>query len=187
MQQSPWEANRFAARQEIPLILWNPKVHYRIHKCPRPVPILSQLDPVPARTSYFLKIHLILSSHLWLCLPSGLFPSGVPTKNLYTPLLSPHALHAPPISFFLDFITRTILVEQYRSFKPHIMQFPQLPCYPVTLRPKYYPQQPIFEHLQRAILPQCERPSFTPIQNKRQNYNNRLLKLPVVCLSNREL
>ena len=35
-------------------------------------------------------------------LPSGLFPSGFPTKTLYTLLLSPYVLHAPPISFFSE-------------------------------------------------------------------------------------
>ena len=32
---------------------------------------------------------LILSTHLCLGLPSGLFPSGFPTKTLYTPFSSP--------------------------------------------------------------------------------------------------
>jgi hypothetical protein len=46
MEQSPYlEANRFAASQEIPCLLWKPMVHYRIHKSSLSVPILCHITP----------------------------------------------------------------------------------------------------------------------------------------------
>ena len=58
MVQSPsWEANWFAASQEIPRISRNPKVHYRTHKRPPPVSILGQPNPVHIPTSHLLEIH----------------------------------------------------------------------------------------------------------------------------------
>ena len=59
---------------------------------------------------------LILSTHLCLGLPSGVLPSGFTTKTLYTPLSSSIHATCPANLIHLDFITRTILGEEYRSF-----------------------------------------------------------------------
>jgi hypothetical protein len=98
---SSWETASCAAIQELPSILWTPKVHYRVQKSPPLVPILSQTNPVHTTPSYLRSI-LILFTHLCLGLPSGLFPSGFPTNILHAFLFPPFMLCALPISSILN-------------------------------------------------------------------------------------
>ena len=99
-QITSWEANRFAASQEIPCILWNLKVHYRIHKCPPHAPILSQLNPIHTPTSHFPDIHLNI-----------IFPStpGSPKWSLFC-----RSHHQNP---------------EYTSLHPHVHYMPRLSHY----------------------------------------------------------
>ena len=101
MVRSPsWEANWFAVSQEIPRISRNPKVHYRTHKRPPPVPILDQPNPVHINTSHLLEVRSNIihpstpRSPQWS--PSFRFPHQDPN----TPSPHPYALHAQPTSFF---------------------------------------------------------------------------------------
>jgi len=142
-QSSSWEANWFSASQEIPRILGNPKVHYRIHKCPPAVPIPSQLDPVKIPTSYFLKIQLNI------ILPSR---SGSPKWSL-----SLRFSHQKPVYASLPGHTRYMPRPSHSSqfYHPNntgravqivqllVMQLSPLPCYLVPPRPKYSAQHPI--------------------------------------------
>jgi len=118
MVKSPsWEANWFAASQEIPRISRNPNVHYRTHKRPPTVSILGQPNPLHISTSHLLEIHpniihsSIPRSPQWSL--SLRFPHQEP---IHPPLLSPIRSTFPAHLIPLDFITHTILGEEYKSF-----------------------------------------------------------------------
>ena len=96
MVRSPtWEANWFAASQEIPRISRNPKVHYHTQKRPPPVSILGQPNPVHIPSSHILEIHpnIIHPSTPMSpqCSPSLRFPHQDP---IHPPLLN-HTRHIP--------------------------------------------------------------------------------------------
>ena len=138
MEQSPsWEADRFSASQKILRILWNPKIHNSIDKCPPPFPILSQLDPVHTSTSHFLNIHLNI------ILPST---PGSPKWSLslrfahQDPALAstlPHTRYMPRPSYSSRFYHRNDIGWRVQIIKVLFMQFSSLACYLVPLRTKY--------------------------------------------------
>ena len=179
MEQSPsWEANRFTASQEIPRIYRTQRfITAFTNACHLSLSWANSIQPIPPHPTSWRSI-LILFSHLRLDLLSGLFPPGFPTKTLYTPLPSPIRATCPAHLILFDFITRKTLGEQYRPSSSSLCSFLHSPCY-IPLRPKYSPQHPILKHPQPMLLPHCQWPRFTSIQNNRQNYSSAYLNLKI--------
>ena len=129
--QSPsWELNQFSASQEILRILWNPKVHYRIHEWRIHVPILSHLDPFHAPHPTSWRSIFLLSSHLRLGLPSDIFASRFPNKPMYKSLFSPYVLHALPTTFVSISSPNSclVIITAHKAHYYVVFSSPMFPC-----------------------------------------------------------
>ena len=101
MVQSPsWEANWFAASQEIPRISRNPKVHYRTRKRPPPVPILGQPNPIHILTSHLLEIRPNIIHPSTPMSPQWFLSFRFPHQDPIHPSLLTHTRHMPSPSLF---------------------------------------------------------------------------------------
>jgi len=102
----------------------NPQVHYCIQKNLRTVPFMNQINLViaPHTTSWR---SILISYHLSLGLPSGLLPSGLPTKILYAPLLFTICATCPAHLIILDLITQ--INGEYRSWSASLCCLPHSP------------------------------------------------------------
>lgn len=66
MENSIGEANTVSTNQDIPRALYNPKIHYYVHKSPQVDPILRQMNPSHIFKACSFKVHfniIFLSTH----------------------------------------------------------------------------------------------------------------------------
>jgi hypothetical protein len=152
-QSSSWEDNSSLRKQ---------KFHYRIHN----IPPLAPPEPhksSPHSQNISQSPTLILSCHLSLDLPSGLFPSGFPTNTMYAPPLFPkHATFAAHL-FLFYFITRIILVGS----TDHVGS--QYAISPTPVTSSHIASSASCSQTPPSYAVSAVRPSSTPKQNNRQN------------------
>jgi len=121
--------------------------HYRIYKSPLLVPVLSQMHPAYNISLYVPEIHsnVILPSTP-MSPERSIFPSGFPTKILYSFLIShvcyvPHQSHPlwlhHPYNIWWSVPVMVLLIIQYSQASRHFL----------SLRSKYYFQHPVLKHL----------------------------------------
>jgi hypothetical protein len=86
------------------------------------------LSSSPCPQYNLLKIYFNIIHTLLLDLPNGLFPSGLPTKLLYAPLLSPILATCPAHLILLDLITRITFGSAYHKASRYVVVSSTLLC-----------------------------------------------------------
>jgi len=95
------EANHHSASQEIPRLLWNPKVHYLVHTILPLVSVLKQIHPVHIFPTYYPKIR-----------SNVILPSTPRSSEVSLPLRSSNE----------DFTVQTTLVAFINhGISPHVL------------------------------------------------------------------
>ena len=114
-------------------ILWNPKVHRRIHNSPPVIPLPCQLNSVLALPLHFCNIHFnviltLMSMHSNFFLPFGFLHQHPVSTSLLL-----HACHMPRPSHQPQFDHPHNIWRAVPIMKLPTRQF-QVPLYPVCLR-----------------------------------------------------
>ena len=130
-------------------------------------------SPYPPHPTSWRSI-LILSSHLHLSIPSGRFLTGFPTTILSAFLLSPIRATCLTHLILLDFITRTILGEQYRSLSSSFCSFLHSPVTSSLLGPNILLRTLFSNTLSQYSSLNVSDQVSTPIQHNR--------KITVLCI-----
>jgi hypothetical protein len=110
----------------------------------------TSIQSVPLHTISLRSI-LILSTHLRLGLPIGLFPSGFPAKS-YMHSASPHSCYmsCPSHPTWLDH--SNYIWKRAQVMKLLIMQFSLTSCHFISLQSRYSPQHSVLKHPQSMFL-----------------------------------